>query len=123
MTTRSVARRLAWFGIGLGLAELLAPRATARAAGLQGREKLVWLFGVREIATGVLVLRARDPRTALWARVGGDLLDGMLLSRALKRGRPGRGRAVLATLVVAPVAVLDLWYARHVRHLGKRVVG
>lgn len=28
-----VARGLAWFGIGLGLAELLAPRTVARAAG------------------------------------------------------------------------------------------
>ena len=36
MNSREVARGLAWFGIGLGLTEPLAPRTVARAAGLRG---------------------------------------------------------------------------------------
>jgi hypothetical protein len=33
--------RLGWFSIGLGLAEILAPRALCRALGMEGREALV----------------------------------------------------------------------------------
>ena len=110
MGARRVARGLAWFGIGLGVVELLAPRAVARAAGLRGHERLLRAFGAREIASGVVVLAAKDPRAWLWTRVAGDVLDGMLLGAGMRGGRPGR--AVLAALAVAPVVVLDAAYAR-----------
>ncbi len=117
MSSRQVARGLAWFGIGLGLAELLAPGTVARAAGLRGRERLLQVFGAREIASGVLVLAAKDPEAWLWTRVAGDALDGLLLSAGMRAGNPDRQRAVLATLAVAPVVVLDALYAR--RSLGR----
>ncbi len=112
MNSRKVARGLAWFGIGLGLVELLAPRTVARATGLQGRERLLQVFGVREIASGALVLAAKDPEAWLWTRVAGDALDGALLSAGMKAGNPGRQRAMLATVAVAPVVVLDTFHAR-----------
>ena len=62
MNSRNMARGLAWFGIGLGLAELLAPRAVARAAGLRGHEGLLQAFGAREIASGAVILAARIRR-------------------------------------------------------------
>jgi len=49
---QAVARSLGWFSIGLGLAELVAPRLVARASGLAGCERLVQLYGVREISSG-----------------------------------------------------------------------
>lgn len=58
MTPRDVTRGLAWFGIGLSLAELLAPQAVARVDGL---ERLLQAFGVREIASGGLT-----PPRASW---------------------------------------------------------
>ena len=111
MDDRTVARGLGWFGIGLGLAELFAPKAVARATGLQGRERLLQVFGAREIASGVLILAADDPASWLWARVAGDGLDGGVLAAGLAPSNPHRGRTLLATLAVAPVVALDLLYA------------
>ena len=118
MKSRNVARGLAWFGIGLGLAELLAPYTVARATGLQRHERLLQLFGLREIASGALVLAAEDPLAWLWTRVAGDFLDSVLLSAGMRRGNPNRQRAMLATVAVAPVVALDAFYAR--RSLGRK---
>ena len=51
-TPEAMAKGLGWFSIALGLAELLAPRATARATGAQHGKNLLQAYGVREIATG-----------------------------------------------------------------------
>ena len=116
MNSDKVARGLAWFGIGLGLAELLAPRAVARATGLQRHEKLLQIFGMREIASGALILAANDPTAWLWTRVAGDLLDSLLLMEGMSSDNPHRKRSMLATAAVAPVVILDALYAR--RSLG-----
>ena len=116
MKSRDVARGLAWFGIGLGLGELLAPRAVARATGLQGHETLLQLFGLREIASGAVILAAEDPEGWLWTRLAGDALDSLLLCAGMKADNPERHRAMLATAAVAPIVVLDALYAR--RSLG-----
>lgn len=112
MNSRKMARGLAWFGVGLGLTELLAPRAVARASGLHGNERLLQAFGAREIASGALILMAKEPEAWLWTRVAGDVLDGMLLAAGMRAGNPRRQRAVLAALAVAPVVVLDALHAR-----------
>ena len=115
MNGRQVARGLAWFGIALGVAEVLAPRAVARAAGVKRHARMVRAFGMREIASGALVLAASHPERALWLRVAGDGLDGALLASAMTPNNPHRGRALLATLAVAPVVVLDALYALRAR--------
>lgn len=111
MTPQDIARGLAWFGIGLGVVELLAPRRVAQAAGLEGHETLVALFGVREIASGAVMLAANDPRDWLWTRVVGDALDGALLASRLGPSNPHAKRTLLATLAVAPVVILDVMHA------------
>ncbi|MBE7210738.1 MAG: hypothetical protein INR65_06935 [Gluconacetobacter diazotrophicus] len=110
MEDASVARFLGWFGIGLGIAELLAPAAVARASGLSGRERTLRWFGLREIASGIVILAARDPARWLWLRTAGDALDSGVLAAASRAGRPDRSRAMLATLAVSPVVVLDTIY-------------
>lgn len=112
MRSQEVARGLAWFGIGLGLTELLAPRVVAHATGLKGHERLLQAFGVREIASGALILVAEEPDAWLWTRVVGDALDGLLLSYGMRAANPERARALVATLAVGPVVVLDILYAR-----------
>ena len=109
---KSVARGLALVGIALGVAELLAPRRVSRAAGLPGHASLVRAFGVREIASGIPLLIAKEPTPWLWGRVAGDALDAALLGTALASGDPARRkRALMATLAVAPIVALDLVYA------------
>jgi hypothetical protein len=112
MTSTQMARALAWFGIGLGAVEVLAPRPLARASGLANHATLIRWFGAREIASGVAVLSAKDPSAWLWSRVAGDALDGALLASGLMRKNPTRGRTALAALLVAPVVALDYLYAR-----------
>lgn len=109
LPSRRLARGLGWFSIGLGLAEVLAPRLMARATGLQGREELVHAYGWREIATGVGLLLAKDPTPWLWGRVAGDALDlGALGARAVGGDDVQRPRAVTAMVAVAGVAALDV---------------
>ena len=110
MDDRTVARGLAWFGIGLGFAEVLAPRWLAQMTGLRGHERTIRLFGVREIASGVAMLAIDEPETRLGLRVGGDLLDGAVLAAGLAPSNPHRGRTLMATLAVAPVVALDFTY-------------
>jgi hypothetical protein len=112
MTPKDIARGLAWFGIGLGVVELLAPRKVAQAAGLEGHETLIALYGLREIASGIVVLAAKYPQDRLWIRVAGDALDGALLGSRLGPSNPHAARTLAATLAVAPVVVLDTMYAK-----------
>lgn len=120
---RQMARGLAWFGIGLGVVELLAPRGLARTIGLEGHERTLQAFGLREIAAGVAILGSAEPAERLGLRAGGDLLDVALLARGLGPSNPERGRTLMALAAVAPVVVLDVvhWLrARDGRERRKR---
>src|SRR5919112_5715207 len=81
----ALARGLGWFSIGLGLAEVIAPGALARALGMRGHEGLIRAYGVREIATGIGVLASEDPTPWIWGRVAGDALDLATLATAVER--------------------------------------
>ena len=108
MDDRTMARGLAWFGIGLGVVEFVAPRGVADATGLAGHERTIRLFGLREIASGVVMLASDAPERRLDLRVAGDVLDGGLLSTGLAASNRGRTRTLMAALAVAPVVALDV---------------
>jgi hypothetical protein len=119
-----LARGLGWFSIGLGLTELLAPRAITRTLGLQGQEGLVRAFGVRELGHGMLSLSV-DKRVGLWSRVAGDVLDIATVLPALSPGNRKRGNAELAFVMLLGVTVLDILGAqgvsvRHSRQRGRQ---
>ena len=108
-----MARGLAWFGIGLGVVEILAPEKVGRAAGVEKHADLVRLFGVREIVSGVAILAAKSPEDLLWTRVLGDGLDGAVLGSGMKPGSRHPARAFIATMILAPVVALDVIYSRN----------
>ena len=108
-----LARGLGWFSIGLGLAELLAPRGVAKVAGVKGNTGLIQLLGLREIAHGVAIFaQGRRPAGALWARVAGDALDLACLGAAFASPDSDKARLAFATSNVLAVTALDLLCAR-----------
>lgn len=119
-----VARMLGWFSIGLGVAELVAPRLITRTFGMKGSETLVRAYGAREIGAGILSL-GPEKQVGLWSRVAGDALDLATLATALRPGNRRRGAVGLALAGIAGVALLDLASAqdatrRHARQGGSR---
>src|SRR6266542_4569496 len=56
LNEEKIARGLGWFSIGLGLAEIAAPRSLARLIGVEDDDtnrNTLFAFGLREIASGV----------------------------------------------------------------------
>lgn len=108
-TMDRTARALGWFSIGLGLAELLAPKYVTRSLGMEspGMDATVRVFGIREIGAGVLTL-STEKKLGLWARVLGDTLDVAVLSQGLHRSNPMRGNVKTALATVLAITALDI---------------
>ncbi|HWP42436.1 MAG TPA: SRPBCC family protein [Blastocatellia bacterium] len=120
---KQLATALGWFSIGLGLAEVLAPRGLARLIGLGDDHPVLFrLLGLREIASGVGILTARRPAGWLWSRVAGDAMDLSLLGAALASDDSDRGRVAAATAAVAGVTSLDLLCAQKLSRDSGRAV-
>lgn len=105
---KSLARFLGWFSIGLGAAELLAPRALSRITG-GNREDVLQFYGAREIVTGIGILYTSRPTGWLWGRVAGDAVDLATLGANLRTGnREQRRCALVSAVAVAGVTALDV---------------
>jgi len=108
-------RCLGWLSIGLGLAEIAAPRQVARAIGIRDADRnrrALRAIGVREIASGVGILTQDRPVTPVWSRVGGDVMDLALLGRAFGSDTSRRERVAAATAAVLGVTLLDVLAGR-----------
>ena len=103
-----LARGLGWFSIGVGLAEVLAPRAVERFLGINRQGLLLRLMGLREIASGIGILTQRRPEAWLWARVGGDIVDMTGLGIAATSDTAKPGNIAVAAAAVAGVTALDV---------------
>jgi hypothetical protein len=107
-TADRIARGLGWFSIGLGIAEIVAPGAMARALGLEGKENLLRGYGGREIGAGVWAL-SDTPAPAIWSRVAGDLLDLCTLAVGARgAGDDQRRNIAIAAAAVTGITVIDL---------------
>jgi uncharacterized membrane protein len=114
-TARPAQERLAtglgWFSIGLGVAEVVAPRAMAQFIGIGNGKKTVAVmraFGVREIAAGVGILAQPRPTSWLWTRVAGDMLDLATLGSVFASKDVNKARLLTATTAVIGVTALDV---------------
>jgi uncharacterized membrane protein len=104
-----LAKLLGWFSIGLGLAQVAAPREFARFVGIRnGDPTVVRAVGMREITSGIGILTQPRPAGWVWARVGGDLMDLALLGRAHTSPRTERSRVEAATAAVVGVTAMDV---------------
>lgn len=108
MNEYQLARNLAVFSLGLGLAEVLAPRKVAQLIGIsEDHENTLRLFGLREIASGLGIMQGK-PAYFLWSRVVGDLMDLAFLRSAMKSRRTNERRVQGAMAAVVGVTVLDI---------------
>ncbi len=101
-----LAQGLGYFSIGLGLAELLAPRSLSRLLNMEGHETLIQAYGAREIATGVAILTSHDPTPWIWGRVAGDVADLATVGTANHGEKPENVTAAFVALL--GVTVLDV---------------
>lgn len=99
------ARMLGWLSIGLGIAEMMAAPAVARATGTEGREAMVRAAGARELVSGALALSV-DARSGLVVRLIGDAVDAAALVAA-RRGREETADLDRALALVGIVTVAD----------------
>jgi len=109
---KRLANGLGWFSIGLGLAELLAPRAIANISGVSNKHTgLIRLYGLREIGAGITIFAQKKPTEGVWSRVVGDALDLTSLGIAATNPEAKLGRVAFATANVLAVTALDLMCA------------
>ena len=108
----SLTRFLGWFSIGLGSAQLAAPKAMCRLVGASGSgaaPTLMRLMGARELTQGVGILTRPRPTMWVWSRVAGDALDLSLLLLIAVNNR--RARTAFAIANVAAVTLPDVMEA------------
>jgi uncharacterized membrane protein len=121
------ANALGWLSVGLGLAQVVAPRRMARLVGVSDDDRnrtLLRTVGMREIASGVGILARPRPAGWVWTRVAGDVMDLTLLGRALASGGTQRQKASAATAAVLGIAALDVLCAQQLsRGVGATTEG
>jgi uncharacterized membrane protein len=108
----SIARGLGWFSVGLGVAQILAPRAVCRLVGMPPLATLTRLCGIRELACGIGILTHSDPSPWMKGRVAGDVLDLACLAGAAPFARSDGQRIALACAAVAGFTALDFYCSR-----------
>ena len=112
---------LGWFSIGLGVAEVIAPGGVARLIGVDDTErsrKLLRTFGLREITSGIGLLRSPHSAGWMWSRVKGDMLDLASLGKAINSEGSDRTRVGTATAAVLGVTALDVMCAQRLSRNG-----
>jgi uncharacterized membrane protein len=87
---------LGWFSVGLGLAQVLAPRQVARLIGAdeddESTRAILMGIGVRELTCAVGLLSKSRPAAWAWARFAGDVMDLALLGRLWRTNPVSRER-------------------------------
>ena len=113
--SRKLGTAVALASIGLGIAEIVAPRFLSRAIGIRPnavRSTVMRLCGLREIVVGVGMLVQPERARWAWARVAEDALDVALLYRMSKGRRNNRGLVTASMVVTTGALALDVLRAR-----------
>ena len=101
-----LAKGLGAFSLGLGLTEVMAPRALARLIGVDQSAATPWILralGAREIGHGIGIF-ARPK--SVWTRLIGDAIDVAYVALAFRDGKRSRLWPTMGAL--AAVGALDV---------------
>ncbi len=112
MFEKLTARGLGLASLAIGALEIAAPEKIEEMMGIGNGENtgVLRVLGVREIMHGVDLLTHKNPTPGVWARVAGDVLDGVLLTVAAGKSKKPGGVAG-AWAAVTPIVLADLWCA------------
>ena len=123
ITDTELARGLGWATLGIAAMELLATESVEQLLGIDHHHGLIRGFGLRELAAGVALLSQTEVtpvlKAGVWARLAGDVIDGVAMAAAARTTRNPAGFAVASTLVAGIVA-LDVWAAVRLTRSEKR---
>src|SRR5436190_21887857 len=89
----SLARFLGWFSVGLGAAQLAAPKSMCKMIGAStggAAPTVMRLMGMRELTQRTGILARPRPTTWVWSRVAGDAVDLALLALVAAKNRRAR---------------------------------
>jgi uncharacterized membrane protein len=104
------------FSLALGSAQLAAPGAVARLAGVRGDgpsvRTVTSLVGTRELAQGAGILSGRGTAGWVWSRVASDVVDIATLAVGASRKGAAPTRLGLGLAALAGVTVADVVTAR-----------
>ena len=119
-SAEQLARGLGWLSLGIGIAQLIAPRTMSRLTGVPLPEALTRLCGARELACGIGLLGQEQPAPWVQARIAGDALD--LAGAAVGLLMPGapRRRVAITAAIIAGIAAVDIYCNRQFARRGKR---
>ena len=107
-----LSKSMGGFSIGLGLGELLFPKAACEVLDVPDYPGVVQAFGAADVVVGASLLTARNPQPLLWARVLGDVAALSLLAASFRRPTLHPWRRVAGVAAVLGVAAVDLYAAR-----------
>lgn len=113
VATGKLASALGFFSLGLGLAEMIAPRSVGRLAGIDNeRTATIRMLGLREIGHGLAILGSDKPTAGVLSRVGGDAVDLAYLGSAFTSEGTKKTRLAIATAAVLGAGALDIFCAK-----------
>jgi uncharacterized membrane protein len=119
---RRSARGLGALSLGLGAAQLIAPKAVRRISGVGDSRisrVMVPLGGVRELAHAAGLLAGRRTAQWAWTRVAGDAVDLAALGVAMFRGvGPQRRRVAGVTGAILAITAMDVVTAARATWMG-----
>src|SRR5262245_26565373 len=114
-TNRRLAKGLGWFSVGVGVAELVAPRAVAKLIGVSGdtaTHLTLRALGTHKIASGVAILSRPGRARPVWSRLIGDAIDIALLGVALRTCTRARSRVIGTLAGIAALTAVDVLLVR-----------
>lgn len=125
MTSRSgnlgkAGTALGLLSLALGAAEVLGGKRIARSYGARRHSSIVRAFGVREIATGALMLARPTSSVGPMLRVAGDLLDLCAIGATSQRRHASRKAVIGGAAFVLAALAADVAAAVAMRGNEKR---